>query len=162
MPHALLVDVGEFLPQSAEKVGADAHMTAGVIAHLEAVPVQLGDLSPSHVIGLVGQEAKTLGDKEGPPEAQFFEQRTHVAVQRGHRVVKRQHHELVGNGLAGADVRQRPRQELATKPLQFGGGIFSLKKPHPTASLTRLAGRTIRQPRIGVNARHQRILPHPV
>lgn len=68
MPHALLVDVGEFLPQAAEKVGANAHMTAGVVAHLEAVPVQLGDLSPSHVIGLVGQEAKTLGDEEGPPK----------------------------------------------------------------------------------------------
>ena len=162
MPHALLVDVGEFLPQSAEKVGANAHMTAGVVADLEAIPVQLGDLSPSHVIGLVGQEAKALGDEEGRPEAQVLEQRTHVAMQRGHRVVEGQHHELVGDGLPTADLRDRASQELPPEPLQFGGGIFSLIKPHPTASLTRFAGRTIRQPRIGVDARHQRVLPHPV
>ena len=162
MPQAQLVDMGEFLTQAAEQVGSDAHVAAGVVADLEAIPVQLGDLLPGHVVSLVGQEAEALGDEEGPPEAQVLEQRTHVAMQRGHRVVEGQHHELVGDGLPTADLRDRAGQELPPEPLQFGGGIFSFVEPHPTASLTRLAGRAIRQPRIGVDARHQRVLPDPV
>ena len=86
--QAELVDVGQFLPQAAKHVGADAHMAAGVVAHLEAIPVQLGDLRPGHVVGLVGQEAEALGDEEARPETQFLEQRTHIGVQRGHRVIE--------------------------------------------------------------------------
>src|SRR5438093_13717437 len=53
---AAAVDRLELLGQFVQVAGIDGHVVAGVIADLEAVPMQFGNLFPGHVTLPVAQE----------------------------------------------------------------------------------------------------------
>ena len=70
-------------------------MVAGVVADLEAVTVELGDVVPGHVVAFVRRKVKPLGDEEGRAKAVLLEQRGGDRHVRLAGVVERQDDELV-------------------------------------------------------------------
>jgi hypothetical protein len=78
-----------------------ARMLARVIADLEALIVQRLDLLPGHVVRLVHEELKALRDEERGPKAMLLQQRCHKRRLTRHRVIKREHHELVRHRFSG-------------------------------------------------------------
>src|SRR5207237_9539879 len=69
------VDGFELLDRPLRVLGAGGLVVAGVVADLESVTVELGDLVPGHVVALVRREAEPLGNKEGRPKAVLVQQR---------------------------------------------------------------------------------------
>ena len=72
---ALRVDRVHLLLQPRQVGLLTRHVVARVVADLEAVPVQLGDLFPGEVVLLVGPEREPLGDEERRAEAVLLQQR---------------------------------------------------------------------------------------
>ena len=62
--EALRVDRLELPGQLVQIADVHRHVVARVIADLEAVPVQFGDLLPGHVILFVRPKGKTFGDEK--------------------------------------------------------------------------------------------------
>ena len=94
-------------------------VVAGVVADLEAVAVELGDLVPGHVVALVRREVEPLADEEGRAEAVLLEQRGRDRHVRLAGVVERQDDELVRYRLQGEGVCGRSEE----KQQQRGWGI---------------------------------------
>jgi hypothetical protein len=95
MRGALRVD-GLHLHLQLREIGLrHAHVIAGVVADLEAVPVQLTDLIPGEVVLLVRPEGEPLGDEERRAEPVLLEQRPDDRVVTRLGVVEGQHDELV-------------------------------------------------------------------
>ena len=86
-------------------------MVAGVVADLEAVAVEAGDLVPGHVVALVRREIEPLGDEEGRAEAVLLEQWGGDGHVRLAGVVERQDDELVRYRLQGEGVCGRSEEE---------------------------------------------------
>ena len=76
-------------------------VVAGVVADLEAVAVESGDLVPGHVVALVGRDVEALGDEERRAEAVLLEQRGGHLDVRPAGVVEGQDNELVRDRLQG-------------------------------------------------------------
>src|SRR5262249_4835785 len=90
----------------------DRHVVASVVADLEAVFVELGDLIPGHVVALVGREVEPFGDEEGRAELVFLEQWGRNRRVRLAGVVKGENDEFVRDGLDGQ--RGEYKQEQAS------------------------------------------------
>jgi hypothetical protein len=110
MLTAANADAADLPRQVAEGVFRDGPVVEGVVADLEAVPVELGDLLPGHVVPLVVAEVKPLGDEEGRAEAQPLQQRPRHREMRLRGIVERQHHEPIRDRLQGPRRRYRPRE----------------------------------------------------
>ena len=95
------VDGFELLGCPLRVLGAGGLVVAGVVADLESIPVELGDLVPGHVVALVRREVEPLGDEEGRAEAVLLEQRGRDRHVRPAGVVERQDDELVRDRLQG-------------------------------------------------------------
>ena len=78
------VDGLDLLSQFVEIAGIDGQVVARVIADLEAVAVQFGNLLPGHVILFVRAEGKAFRDEKGGRETIFLQQRTHYRIMRSH------------------------------------------------------------------------------
>jgi hypothetical protein len=76
-------------------------VVAGVVADLEAVTMELGNVVPGHVVAFVRREVEPLGDEEGRAEAVLLEQRGGDRHVRPTGVVERQDDELVRYRLQG-------------------------------------------------------------
>ncbi len=74
---ATVVDRLDLFFQSREVLLVDRHVVAGVVADLEAVPVEMGDLLPGHVVLLVALEIESFGDEERRPEVVLQQNRPH-------------------------------------------------------------------------------------
>src|SRR5262245_620784 len=74
-----------------------------MVADLEAVFVELGDLVPGHVVLLVGREVPPLGDEERGPELVLLQKRPGDRVMRLACVVKGQDDKPVRDRFQGAD-----------------------------------------------------------
>src|SRR5262249_42223656 len=97
---ALDVDPAKLSGQVADIVAGYTDVIASVVANLEAVRVQLGDLFPGHVVSLVDREVEALRDEERRSESVLLEQRSSHREVRLTGVVKCQDDQLVGNRLA--------------------------------------------------------------
>jgi hypothetical protein len=97
-------------------------VVAGVVADLEAVAVEPGDVIPGHVVALVGREVEALGDEEGRAEAVLLQQRGRDRHVRPAGVVERQDDELVRDrlqrqgGCGRSEQEQQGRQAHETGP----------------------------------------------
>jgi len=78
------VDGLDLLRQFVEIAGIDGQVVARVIANLEPVAVQFGNLLPRHVLPFVRSEGKTFRDEKGGRETIFLQQRTHHRIMRSH------------------------------------------------------------------------------
>ena len=91
---ALSVDRLDLLLDSGQIGLGQAHVVPRVIANLEPITVEFGDLLPREVVVLVRPEGESFGDEEGRAKPVFFQQRTDDGVVAGLRVVEGQHDEL--------------------------------------------------------------------
>src|SRR5436309_8085358 len=108
--EAVRVNRLELPGQLVQITGIHAHVVARVIADLEPVAVQFGNLLPGHVILFVRPKGKTFGDEKGGGESVLLQQRPHYRIMRRHRIVEGEHDELVWNRrreAAGRRLTQR-------------------------------------------------------
>lgn len=96
-----VVDRLDLFLQSTQILVRDGHVIAGVVADLEAVPVQMGDLFPGHVVQLVGLKIEALGNEEGRAEVVLEQNGPHDREVGFHRIVESEHNQAIGNRLAG-------------------------------------------------------------
>jgi hypothetical protein len=94
---APLLDGSHLGRQVVHRLGIDTHVVAGVVADLEPVFVQSGDLVRGHVHGLVGCKVPAFGDEKRRPDSVRLEGRPGHGEVRLAGVVERQHDELVGD-----------------------------------------------------------------
>ncbi len=96
----------ELFRESADILRGNGEVVARVIADFKAVPMQLGDLLPRHVVALVGREREALGDEERGTETVLFQHRPSDRVVRRGRIVEGQHHQPIGDWRRGENVRR--------------------------------------------------------
>src|SRR2546425_1161686 len=117
--EALRVNRLELLGQLVQITGSHAHVVARVIADLEPVAVQFGNLLPGHVILFVRPKRKTFGDEKGGGESVLLQQRPYHRIMRRHRIIEGEHDELVWNRrryAAGRRLAQRGANEQNSEP----------------------------------------------
>src|SRR5690606_35629481 len=95
MLHAACRDRLDLVLEPADRRVGDAHVGSRVVSDLETAAVEVGDLLPRHVGGLVRPEGEPFGDEERRAESVALEERRRDGVVRLHRVVEGEDDEAI-------------------------------------------------------------------